>query len=173
MARMRAPSIVENAPVRRRMPFWAVPALLLSAYMGSVIADPDPRAEVEASLAGSAAGSISSALVRPFRKGPGGEAAGKPAQGVASWYGSELHGLPTASGDPFDMHAMTAAHRTLPLGSRARVTNLENGESVVVQINDRGPHAKRRIIDLSYGAAQELAMVADGSALVEVVPVSP
>ncbi|HYG61176.1 MAG TPA: septal ring lytic transglycosylase RlpA family protein, partial [Thermoanaerobaculia bacterium] len=73
----------------------------------------------------------------------------------------------------FDMHALTAAHRTLPLGSRARVTNLENGETVEVQINDRGPHAQRRLIDLSYGAAQELAMVNDGSALVEVVPVAP
>jgi len=173
MARMRAPSIVENAPVRRRTPFWAAPALLLSAYMGSVIADPDPRAEVEASLAGRAAGSITSALVRPFRRGPEGDPAGEPARGVASWYGSEFHGLPTASGDPFDMHALTAAHRTLPLGSRARVTNLENGETVEVQINDRGPHAQRRLIDLSYGAAQELAMVNDGSALVEVVPVAP
>jgi rare lipoprotein A len=171
MARMRAPSIVENAPVRRRMPFWAVPALLLSAYMGSVIADPDPRPEVE--TAGIAAGSITRALARPFRGESGQKATGTPAQGVASWYGSEFHGLPTASGDPFDMHAMTAAHRTLPLGSHARVTNLENGETVVVQINDRGPHAQRRLIDLSYGAAQELAMVHDGSALVEVVPVAP
>ena len=169
MARLRASSILENTPIRRRTPYWAAPALLLSAYLGSVIAAPDPRPEVR--TAGMATGPVQRALLRPFRRGA--EAAGEPVRGVASWYGSQFHGLPTASGRPFDMHALTAAHRTLPLGSHARVTNLENGDSVVVEITDRGPHARRRIIDLSYGAAQELSMVADGSALVEVVPVAP
>ena len=93
-------------------------------------------------------------------------------RGQASWYGSAFQGSPTASGEPFDMHALTAAHRTLPLGSYARVKNLDNGRSVVVRINDRGPHARRRTIDLSYAAAREIAMVQAGTAPVEVAPLT-
>jgi rare lipoprotein A len=92
--------------------------------------------------------------------------------GRASWYGPELQGSPTASGEPFDMHALTAAHRTLPLGSYARVKNLDNGRAVVVRINDRGPHARRRMIDLSYAAAREIRMVGAGTARVEVAPLA-
>src|ERR671914_569742 len=76
---------------------------------------------------------------------------GSVLRGHASWYGAELHGNPTASGEPFDMHALTAAHRTLPLGTRALVRNLENDRTVVVKINDRGPFTRGRTIDLSYG----------------------
>jgi len=93
-------------------------------------------------------------------------------RGQASWYGSGFQGSPTASGEPFDMNALTAAHRTLPLGSYARVKNLDNGRSVVVRINDRGPHARRRTIDLSYAAAQEIEMVGAGTAPVEVAPLT-
>lgn len=93
-------------------------------------------------------------------------------RGQASWYGSDFQGSPTASGEPFDMHALTAAHRTLPLGSYVRVKNLDNGRSVVVRINDRGPHARRRTIDLSYAAAREIAMVQAGTAPVEVAPLT-
>jgi len=82
--------------------------------------------------------------------------------GSASWYGREYHGRPTASGERFNMRALTAAHQTLPLGTRVKVTNLENGRAVVVRINDRGPFLKGRIIDLSYGAARRLGMVEDG-----------
>lgn len=163
MARSRNLSVFENAPVRRRPPFWAVPALMLSAYLGAVVFDAGVRPDV------------ANAAVTPRHqtaRGLEAPAAAAGVRGMASWYGAEFHGLPMASGEPFNMHAMTAAHRTLPLGSRARVTNLENGESVVVRITDRGPHIRRRIIDLSYGAAQELAMVADGSVLVEVVPLA-
>src|SRR5579871_4630292 len=81
----------------------------------------------------------------------------KPYQvGTASWYGELFEGKPTASGEPYDMYDMTAAHLTLPMGSYVRVTNLRNGKAVVVRVNDRGPIVPGRIIDLSYGAAQAL-----------------
>lgn len=86
--------------------------------------------------------------------------------GVASWYGREFHGKLTASGERFDMNASTAAHRTLPFGSMLMVKNLDNGKSVRVRINDRGPFRGGRIIDLSYAAAQELGMVRSGEAKV-------
>jgi rare lipoprotein A len=82
--------------------------------------------------------------------------------GTASWYGEAHHGKTTASGEPFDMHALTAAHRTLPLGTRVLVTNLGNGRAVEVRINDRGPTPADRIIDLSYGAARALGGEGDG-----------
>jgi rare lipoprotein A len=89
--------------------------------------------------------------------------------GVASWYGVPFHGRKTANGEVYDMHGMTAAHPTLPLPSMARVTNLENGRSITVRVNDRGPFAKRRIIDLSRRAAWELGFKDQGTAEVEVV----
>ena len=82
--------------------------------------------------------------------------------GRASWYGEAHHGKKTASGEPFDMHALTAAHRTLPMGTRVQVTNLANGRIVEVRINDRGPTIPDRIIDLSYGAARALEAVGAG-----------
>lgn len=80
------------------------------------------------------------------------------AQGRASWYGKRFHGRRTASGERFDMHALTAAHRTLPFGSRVRVRSVHTGKEVVVRINDRGPHKHQRIIDLSYAAAKALGV---------------
>ena len=94
-------------------------------------------------------------------------------RGVASWYGEKFHGRRTSSGEPYDMYAMTAAHKTLPLPSYARVTNLSNGRSVVVRINDRGPFVDNRIVDLSYTAAQRLDMVGPGTALVELEVLAP
>jgi len=93
-------------------------------------------------------------------------------QGTASWYGKKFHGQKTSSGEIYDMYAMTAAHKTLPIPSYARVTNLANGKSVVVRINDRGPFHSDRIIDLSYAAAYRLGYVTAGSARVEVESVS-
>jgi peptidoglycan lytic transglycosylase len=92
--------------------------------------------------------------------------------GKASWYGRYHQGRKTASGERFDMHKLTAAHPTLPLGTEARVTNLENGKSVEVTVNDRGPYVKGRAIDLSAKAAQELGMKRRGIATVhiEVLP---
>jgi rare lipoprotein A len=90
-------------------------------------------------------------------------------QGQASWYGDDFQGRPTASGDPFDQNRLTAAHPELPLGSRAEVTNLENGRSVEVEINDRGPAAGAdRAIDLSKAAAAELGMLEEGIAPVRI-----
>ncbi|MEE8076703.1 MAG: septal ring lytic transglycosylase RlpA family protein [Candidatus Binatia bacterium] len=83
--------------------------------------------------------------------------------GIASWYGPGFHGLRTASGAIYNQYDMTAAHKTLPLGSRVMVTNIQNGRSVEVTINDRGPFAKGRIIDLSYAAANTLGMVGQGT----------
>jgi rare lipoprotein A len=88
--------------------------------------------------------------------------------GIASWYGPGFHGKATASGEIYNQNDFTAAHQTLPLGSRVMVTNLENGRSAEVLINDRGPFAKGRIIDLSYSVAQSLDMVGPGTALVRV-----
>lgn len=88
--------------------------------------------------------------------------------GLASWYGPGFHGRRTASGTRFDRAALTAAHPSLPFGSRVRVTNLANGRSVVVLINDRGPYVKPRIIDLSQGAAEKLDFLDDGITRVRV-----
>ena len=93
--------------------------------------------------------------------------------GTASWYGRRFNGAPTSSGEPYDMYAMTAAHPTLPIPSYARVTNLANGRSVVVRINDRGPFHSDRIIDLSYTAAWKLGYADAGSARVEVEAIVP
>jgi rare lipoprotein A len=95
-------------------------------------------------------------------------AVGYVEQGVASWYGPDFHGGRTSTGETYDMHAMTGAHPTLPLPTWVRVTNLENGKSVVVRLNDRGPFARGRIIDLSRSAAEALDMVRAGTARVEV-----
>ncbi len=88
--------------------------------------------------------------------------------GVASWYGKRFHGRQTASGEAFDMNAFTAAHPSLPFGTRVRVTNLDNGRSVILKINDRGPFVKRRIIDVSRRAAEELGFVREGITQVRV-----
>ena len=90
-------------------------------------------------------------------------------RGYASWYGPKFHGRKTASGEIFNMYSMTAAHRTLPLGTYVKVINLKNGRSVIVKINDRGPYIKGRIIDLSYAAARKLGMIKDGVVPVEVI----
>lgn len=93
---------------------------------------------------------------------------GYSARGYASWYGTKFHGELTSSREPYDMYAMTAAHKTLPLPSYVRVTNLDNNKSVVVRVNDRGPFHSERIIDLSYAAAYKLDMLKKGTARVEV-----
>ncbi len=99
-------------------------------------------------------------------------AAGYRERGVASWYGPGFHRAKTSNGEPYDMHAMTAAHKTLPLPSYVRVTNLKNGRSVVVRVNDRGPFKHTRIIDVSRSAAAKLDMIREGTAFVEVEAIS-
>jgi rare lipoprotein A len=102
------------------------------------------------------------AQLQPFRQ-----------RGVASWYGRRFHGRKTASGEPYDMYAMTAAHPTLPIPSYVRVRHLGNNRSVVVRINDRGPFHSSRIIDLSYAAAYKLGFIQAGSAQVEIESILP
>lgn len=153
MAMRRNSSVNTPAPPTRHPWTLGVAALALLVYGGVVVRGDDrPSPQPHAAVAAKAA---------PVSHGD---------RGQASWYGSDFQGSPTASGEPFDMNALTAAHRTLPLGSYARVKNLDNGRSVVVRINDRGPHARRRTIDLSYAAAREIEMVAKGTARVEVAP---
>ncbi|WP_051362070.1 septal ring lytic transglycosylase RlpA family protein [Solimonas soli] len=99
--------------------------------------------------------------------------AGFSERGRASWYGKKFQGKKTASGEPYDMFAMTAAHKTLPIPSYVRVTNLENHRTAVVRINDRGPFHSERIIDLSYAAAARLGIIDDGHAEVEIRALQP
>lgn len=94
-------------------------------------------------------------------------------RGVASWYGTKFHGRRTSSGEPYDMYSMTAAHRTLPLPTYVRVTNLRNERSVVLRVNDRGPFHADRVIDLSYAAAARLGILGPGTGLVEVTALNP
>lgn len=161
MAKRRYRSVHTATPAARQ-PWGLAGALLaLLAYGGVVVSDRGG----EPSFPSPAMVAASPAPARAVSYGPA-------HLGRASWYGERFHGSPTASGEPFNMHALTAAHRTLPLGSYARVSNLANGRSVVVKINDRGPHTRQRTIDLSYAAAEELEMVRAGTARVEVAPVA-
>jgi rare lipoprotein A len=93
-------------------------------------------------------------------------------RGVASWYGKKFHGRLTSNREPYDMYAMTAAHKTLPLPTYVKVRNLRNDRSIIVRVNDRGPFVHNRIIDLSYAAALKLDMVRDGTSLVEVTAIT-
>jgi 3D (Asp-Asp-Asp) domain-containing protein len=136
--------------------FVWVAALALTAYLGTAVASGN-RDRVWENLTLPEDGAA--APLGTFRT-----------TGRASWYGPRFDGGATASGETFDMNALTAAHRTLPLGTRALVHNLENDRSVVVKINDRGPYIHGRDIDLSYGAARQLGMVPDGVVRVEITP---
>jgi len=94
-------------------------------------------------------------------------------RGLASWYGKDFHGRKTSSGEPYNMYAMTAAHKTLPLPTYVQVTNMENGRTAVVKVNDRGPFHGSRVIDLSYSAAKKLGVIQRGTAMVEVRAIDP
>lgn len=102
-----------------------------------------------------------------------GSSEGYRERGLASWYGKKFHGKLTSSGVPYDMYAQTAAHKTLPIPTFVRVTRLDNGRSIVVRVNDRGPFVDGRIIDLSYAAADRLGMTEEGLTPVEVKALSP
>jgi rare lipoprotein A len=115
---------------------------------------------------------------KPYRVGstwyhPLPHAHGFTQRGLASWYGKDFHGRKTSNGETYNMYAMTAAHKTLPLGTRVQVKNLTNGRSAVVRVNDRGPFVRGRIIDLSYAAAGKLGIVGPGTAPVEIIALVP
>lgn len=148
-------------PRRRGTLLWGTFALLGTlVYAGACCPGPaSQRANVQT------AGVTPSASPAPQPKG-----SGKVLRGQASYYHNSLKGRPTASGEPYDPRKLTAANRTLPLGTKLRVTRLDNGKSVVVRVNDRGPFgSRRRILDLSRAAAEQLDMIRVGVAQVEAV----
>ncbi|MCG6116914.1 MAG: septal ring lytic transglycosylase RlpA family protein [Aquimonas sp.] len=134
----------------------------------SRIPEPVPRAEPRARY-----GNHSPYVVLGRRYHVMDSAQGYVERGIASWYGTKFHGRPTSSFEPYDMYAFTAAHKTLPLPTYARVTHLENGRSIVVRINDRGPFHADRLIDLSYAAAVKLGIHIRGTGPVEVQAIVP
>lgn len=140
-----------------------------SARKIEAIADAVPRREPY-SPSGNRPYTVFNKTYRPLT-----DIAGYRERGVASWYGKKFHGRRTSSGEAYDMYAMTAAHKTLPIPCYARVRNLRDGREVVVRVNDRGPFLENRLIDLSYAAATRLGIVAGGTGLVEVtaIPIGP
>ena len=173
------------------MKFHAVPLLMLCAILGACSSAskrsaeqdsspkhvpidpwkvPEPRVKSEAK---SRYGNPESYVVFGKRYHVLDSAKGYKERGIASWYGTKFHGRRTSSGEPYDMFAISAAHKSLPIPSYVRVRNLENGRSLIVRVNDRGPFHPGRIIDLSYTAAVRLGVYAKGSAKVEVEAVTP
>jgi rare lipoprotein A len=143
-----------------------------SAPSGSVSipdlpADPVPRPEPRSRYGNGPVYEVFGESYRVMDSG-----SGYTERGVASWYGKKFHGRLTSNREPYDMYAMTAAHKTLPLPTYVKVRNLRNNKSIVVRVNDRGPFVHNRIIDLSYAAALKLDMVRDGTSLVEVTAIT-
>ena len=134
----------------------------------SKIAEPVPKAEPRSRYGNKETYSV---LGRSYRVLP--SAKGYVERGTASWYGSKFHGYMTSSFEPYDMYQFSAAHKTLPLPSYARVTNLDNGKSVIVRVNDRGPFHGNRLIDLSYAAAVKIGVWPKGTGHVEVRAIDP
>ena len=130
------------------------------------VAEPVPRAETR-SATGNKPYTVFGVNYRPLADGQG-----YRERGIASWYGKKFHGRKTSSGEVYDMYALSAAHKTLPIPSYARVRNLGNGKSVIVRVNDRGPFKENRLIDLSYTAAARLGIVETGTGIVEVEAVT-
>jgi peptidoglycan lytic transglycosylase len=158
----------------RRCSWYAVAlGLLLVVATARAASHSNVEQAPEPALA-AAPDSARQAIVRPAPEPPtqpAAQSAIAPATkqvGIASYYAGAFHGNRTASGERYDMEDLTAAHRTLPFGTRARVTNLHSGESVMVRINDRGPFRKGRILDLSYAAARQLGVVKHGLAQVRI-----
>lgn len=169
--------------MRIRAPLLALAALSLAACGGSaerdggpragsvripdLPADPTPRPEPRSKYGN---GPVYEVLGKRYRVMP--SSAGYQERGVASWYGKKFHGNLTSNRETYNMYAMSAAHKTLPLPTYVRVRNLGNNKSVIVRVNDRGPFVHNRIIDLSYAAALKLDMVRDGTGMVEVTAIS-
>jgi rare lipoprotein A len=167
----RAPAPVDDSPapvVRRDGPASALEQDGGPAIPPDVSRVPEPVPHTEP-LAAYGNKSPYTVLGRTYRVLP--TSRGYAERGMASWYGTKFHGRLTSSREPYDMFQMTAAHKTLPLPSYVRVTNLENRRSAIVRVNDRGPFHAGRIIDLSYAAAIKLGVHANGTARVEVVAI--
>ena len=137
-----------------------------SARIPDLPGDPVPRPEARSKYGN---GPVYEVLGKRYTVMPSSK--GYRERGVASWYGTKFHGNLTSNREVYDMHKMTAAHKTLPLPTYVRVRNLRNDKSIIVRVNDRGPFVHNRIIDLSYAAAARLDMVNDGTSLVEVTAI--
>lgn len=155
---------------------------ILSGCSGSAIKDSGPDRDIDVStipdakprhISRSRYGNPDSYVVYGVRYQVMGSSKGYRQRGIASWYGNKFHGRRTSSGEPYNMYAMTAAHKSLPLPTFVQVTNLDNGRQVIVKVNDRGPFVKNRLIDLSYTAAKKLGISATGTGLVEVRAIDP
>lgn len=162
---------------RRNEPSLGLVFLMVSALMhsGSVLPgspiDVKPQSAEAASLDDTGAVKANRTQGKSTRQASSRETSKKKViRGQASWYGPGFHGKKTASGEIFDQSRLTAAHKTLPLGTKAKVTNLENGNTVEVEINDRGPYVGDRVIDLSRAAANALGFVESGLTLVRIEP---
>lgn len=134
----------------------------------SHIPDAVPRAEVRTRAGNKSPYTV---LGKTYRVMP--ESRGFVQEGIASWYGNKFHGLQTANGEIYSMYGMTAAHKTLPIPSYVRVTNLQNGRTIVVRVNDRGPFHQGRIIDLTYAGASKLGFIEQGTAPVKIEVLEP
>ena len=134
----------------------------------SKLVEPQPKAEPRSRYGNKSPYSV---LGQTYRVLP--DAAGYAERGISSWYGAKFHGYMTSSLEPYDMYQFSAAHKSLPLPSYVRVTNLDNGKSVVVRVNDRGPFHENRLIDLSYAAAVRIGVWPKGTGLVEVRAIDP
>lgn len=146
----------------RKIPDYA-PDGTANSFQDGPIEEPTPRVEEKSPFGNPPYYEVDGVVYHVLASG-----AGYSETGTASWYGQKFHGRRTSSGEVYDMYQYTAAHKTLPLPSYARVTNVDTGDSVVVKINDRGPFVKNRIIDLSYAAAKKLGYDNRGTARVEV-----
>ncbi len=169
---------MNRTPVRRQAAaLCCILALCLAgALTGCSTPGRSPGVEAEGSSGADTARRKLPPTQRPYRiKGiwyhPLPDARGYRQSGIASWYGKPFHGRKTSCGDTYNMYGISAAHKTLPMGTHVVVRNLENGRSIRLAINDRGPFVAGRIIDLSYGAAKRLDMVGRGTARVEVVAI--
>ncbi|HET7924267.1 MAG TPA: septal ring lytic transglycosylase RlpA family protein, partial [Rhodanobacteraceae bacterium] len=134
----------------------------------ATLVEPTPKAEPRARYGNNPSYSVLGKDYRVLN-----DSRGYVERGIASWYGNKFHGYMTSSLEPYDMYRFSAAHKTLPLPTYARVTNLENGKSVVVRINDRGPFHENRLIDLSYAAAVRIGIWPKGTGVVEVRAIDP
>ena len=149
-------------------PSDGLPSTSDSRTKGSIPADAVPRAERKSRY-----GNPKSYVVFGKRYYVRNSSVGYEERGIASWYGKKFHGRKTSNGEIYDMYAMTAAHKSLPLPTYVQITNLENGRQTILRVNDRGPFHGNRIIDLSYSAARKLGIIAKGTGLVNVRALQP
>jgi len=166
-----------RTPARRTVHPWCILiGLFLTGTLAGCAAPGKPTTAHRKSIGGTSAFKRIPATQRPYKINgiwyhPLATAHGYQKTGIASWYGRDFHGRKTSNGETYNMYGISAAHKTLPMGTHVEVRNLENGRALRLTINDRGPFVAGRIIDLSYGAARRLDIVGPGTAKVEVVAI--